>query len=126
MLEAPAYVPASPTEPDPRPRRLLVWLPLATVLLAVAGVLIAVDTSPWDILRYGLYTAWGILLPGTLVYRALRRDPHSVVDDLAFGAATGVVLELAAYALFSSLGLRPLLGLWPLLVVIPWLAVPVL
>jgi hypothetical protein len=126
MLEAPAYVPASPPQPAPPPRRLPTWLPLATVLLAVAGVLIAVGTSPWDILRYGLYAAWGILLPGTLVYRAVRKTPHSVVDDLAFGTATGVILELAAYALFSGLGLRPLLGLWPLLVVIPWVAVPAL
>ncbi|MEV6206527.1 hypothetical protein [Kitasatospora sp. NPDC051914] len=70
------------------------------------------------------YTAWGVLLPGTLVYRSLRRRPHTLVEELAFGAATGLVLELAAWALFVSLGIESAATLWPLLVVVPFAAVP--
>src|SRR5436190_6028787 len=110
----------------PSPWRLAVvrWLPLLTVVAAVVAVLLSLGTAPLDVVRYAAYVGWGVLLPGMLVYRALRRTPHSLVDDLAMGAAVGLVLEICAYALLSVLGLAGLLVLWPLLVVVPFLAVP--
>jgi hypothetical protein len=95
-------------------------LPLLSVLGATVAVLVRLDTSVWDVVRYSGYLVWAVLLPGVLVYRALRRVPHSLVDDLAMGAALGLVLEIVAYVAFSVTGLRSVLWLWPAVVVVPF------
>ncbi|MGI5247099.1 hypothetical protein [Dactylosporangium sp. CA-139066] len=89
------------------------WLPALTVALAVAVTLVALGTDIFDIAAYAAYSALGVVLPGTLLYRALRRDPHSLVEDLAFGTAVGLIAETAVLALC-----RPALWAWPVLVVI--------
>jgi hypothetical protein len=104
--------------------RVVRWAPLAFTVLFAATLLLRAGTSPLDLLRYGLYAALAVVLPGTLVYRVLRRRPHTLVEDLAMGAAVGLTLELAAWALFSVLDLRGLVWLWPLLVVVPFAALP--
>lgn len=106
--------------------RLARWLPATAVGLVLVAALLATGTPALDILRYAGYVAWALVLPGTLVYRALRGTPHSLVDDLAMGAAVGFALEIAAYTAVSAVGLRELLWAWPLLVVVPFLAVPAL
>ncbi len=100
------------------------WLPLIVSLVAVAVMLLAVGTSLLDILRYGAYAVWGVVLPGTLLYRAVRRVPHSLVDDLTMGSMLGLAAELVAFCAFSLLRVQHWLLLWPLLVVVPFLAVP--
>lgn len=100
------------------------WLPLATSTVVVAAILLAAQTSPADIAKYLAYGAFAVTLPGTLVYRALRRTPHTLVEDIAMGAALGLVLELAGWAVFSLLDLRAVIWLWPLLVIVPFAAVP--
>jgi len=100
------------------------WLPLVVTYLIGAGLLVAAGTSVLDVLRYTAYAVLTVMLPGTLLYRSLRRRPHTLVEDLALGAAAGLALELAAWALFSALDLRAVLFLWPLLVIVPFLAVP--
>jgi hypothetical protein len=42
------------------------------------------------------------------------------------GAALGLVLEIGAYVLFSLAGLREVLWLWPVLVIVPFVAMPTL
>ncbi len=93
-------------------------------MLFAAFILIRAGTSPVDLVRYALYAGLAVILPGTLLYRALRGRPLTLVDDLAMGAAVGLVLELAGWALFSALDLRPYVWLWPLLVVVPFAAIP--
>jgi hypothetical protein len=100
------------------------WLPATVTALAVVTMLLVVHTSMIDIVRYAAYVLWCLILPGTLAYRALRRRPHSLVDDLAVGTAVGMALEVAAWAAFGSLGAQRLQWLWPLLVVVPFVAVP--
>jgi hypothetical protein len=102
------------------------WAPLAFTVLLVAALLLRAGTSPLDLLRFGAYAALAVVLPGTLVYRALRRRPHTLVEDLAMGAAVGLALEVGAWALFSVLDLRGLVWLWPALVAVPFAAVPAL
>ncbi len=110
--------------PAPRGHRLVRWLPVLTVLVVTGATLVALDTPVVDVLRYLGYLGWAVLVPGTLVYRSLRRTPHSLVDDLAFGAATGLPLEVVVSSLASATGTRGLLWLWPLLVAVPFAAVP--
>ncbi|SCL17310.1 hypothetical protein GA0074692_0139 [Micromonospora pallida] len=90
----------------------------------VAVVLLATGTPAVDLARFTGYALLAVLLPGTLVYRALRARPHTLVEDLAVGAAVGLVLELAGWAVFTGLGVPGLLWLWPLAVVLPFVAVP--
>lgn len=102
------------------------FAPAAAAFLLVAGTLLATGTPALDIARYTAYALLAVVLPGTLVYRALRRRPHTLVEDLAIGAAVGLVLELAAWALFVAAGLEHWLWLWPTAVVVPFVAVPAL
>ncbi|WP_433214343.1 hypothetical protein ACQP00_03775 [Dactylosporangium sp. CS-047395] len=85
------------------------WLPALTVAAAVTTILLVLKTDISDIVRYCAYVGLAVVLPGTLIYRALRRDPHSLVEDLAFGTAVGLVVEIAA---------RPIFWAWPILTVI--------
>src|SRR5690349_2297390 len=112
--------------PDPAtlPSRVARWLPAAGAFCAIVGMLVNTHTPVLDIARYLAYVAWGLVLPGTLVYRSLRRTPHTLVEDLAMGATLGLVLEIGAWAAFSTVGGQRLLWLWPVLVVVPFLAVP--
>ncbi|WP_432834753.1 hypothetical protein [Dactylosporangium sp. CA-092794] len=89
------------------------WLPALTVATAVVATLLAINTGISDILAYVAYAAVAVVMPGTLIYRALRQRPHSLVEDLAFGTAIGLIAETAVLALC-----RPALWAWPILVVI--------
>ncbi|SCL22730.1 hypothetical protein [Micromonospora inyonensis] len=118
---------ATGTPPDVAPTRRPVAARVAPPLVGyavVAAVLLATGTPAVDLARFTGYALLGVLLPGTLVYRALRARPHTLVEDLAVGAAVGLVLELAAWAVCTALGVPHLLRLWPLVVVAPFLAVP--
>jgi hypothetical protein len=88
------------------------------VILLIGG------TSSVDIVRYAAYVAFAVALPGTLVYRSLRRTPHTLVEDVAMGVAIGLTLELAAWAAFSALHLQAWLMLWPAAIIVPFAAVP--
>ncbi|GAA4701005.1 hypothetical protein GCM10023263_43440 [Phytohabitans rumicis] len=89
----------------------------------VAFFLIVSGTPVLDVARYAAYAALAVMLPGTLVYRALRRTPRTLVEDLAMGAAVGLVLELAAWFGFVSVGAERWLWAWPALVVVAFVAV---
>jgi hypothetical protein len=102
------------------------WAPLVSTVLLAAAILLTYGVSVWDLLRYAAYVLLAVVGPGTLLYRALRRTPFTLVEDLVMGAATGLVLELAAWALFSVLDLRGWVWLWPLLVYLPFAAAPTL
>ncbi|MDR7278449.1 hypothetical protein [Catenuloplanes atrovinosus] len=120
----------SPTTATPRsepgPSRWQRWLPLVAGVAAVVIALLASQTPVLDIVKYAVYAFVAVLVPGTLVYRSVRRNPHTLLEDLAMGAAVGICLELAAWAVAAATGVRPWLWLWPLLVIVPFLAVPAL
>src|SRR5262245_54751180 len=99
-------------------------MPFAVATAFVAVILVRAGTAPLDLVRYATYAALAVVLPGTLVYRALRRVPHTLVEDLAMGVAVGLALEVAAWTAFSVLDVRPWLWVWPVAVVVPFAAVP--
>lgn len=118
----------APVDPAPPVRRAwwLRWAPPVVAIAACATILAATGVSAADLGRFAAYAALAVTLPGTLVYRALRRTPHTLVEDLAMGAATGLTLELAAWAVYSALDLRAWLWTWPAAIVAVFLAVPAL
>ncbi|MBQ1024012.1 hypothetical protein [Micromonospora sp. C95] len=77
-----------------------------------------------DVGAFGAYWAVAVVLPGTLVHRALRGSRGNLPEDLGYGAATGLLLELAVWALAAASGGQHLLRWWPLPVVVIFLAVP--
>ncbi|WP_034089805.1 hypothetical protein [Streptacidiphilus albus] len=106
------------------PALVLRLLPAAAAICLLVVLLLLAHTPALDILRYAGYVAWGVVLPGTLVFRTLRRTPHTLVEDLTLGAGTGLALELAAWAVLMPLHLQHWATLWPLVVVLPYALVP--
>ncbi|MEV6847605.1 hypothetical protein [Actinoplanes sp. NPDC051411] len=115
---------------DPARTRPAAWTLINQALpwLVVIGVLVAAlvwtGTPKTAILRYGAYWAAAVVVPGTLVYRALRGSRGNLPEDVGFGAVTGFAVQLIGWALFVGTGLGGWLRLWPVLVLIPFLAVP--
>lgn len=110
--------------PDPRLTRAWRLLPAAALLLAVA-VLTHQQTTGYAAI--GLYWAtlvWSALIPGMLVHRALRGRPSTMLADVAFGGATGLALQLVAWAVFTAMGIQQWLVLWPVPLVVAFVAVP--
>lgn len=101
--------------------RTLPWLAVAGVLtVALADT----DVTLVDTLRYALYVTAGIVLPGTLVHRALRGSRGNLPEDIGYGAATGLLLELAAWGVFVTTGASWVLRAWQAPVILAFLAVP--
>ncbi|MEU4694636.1 hypothetical protein [Actinoplanes sp. NPDC023714] len=127
-IDAETVVLEKVTEPEadePRaPAAVWRWLPAGVGVAVFAAILLITGTSVLDVLKYAAYVAFAVVMPGTLVYRALRRTPHTLIEDLALGAAVGLGLELVAWALYSYLDLRFLIWTWPLLVAAVFAVVP--
>jgi hypothetical protein len=119
-------IPSAPTGPLRTSGRLLAVLPWLLVGALLAGAWHQADVPNLDIARYGLYLLVGVVLPGTLVHRALRGSRGNLPEDLGYGAATGLLLQLTGWALAAATGLQVLLPYWPLLVPVLFLAVPAL
>ncbi|MFG2059225.1 hypothetical protein ACGFI9_34930 [Micromonospora sp. NPDC048930] len=116
---------ATPSTADPRRRPTLGrYAPAVAGYAVAAAVLLVAGTPVAALARWTGYALLAVLLPGTLVFRALRRRPYTLVEDLALGAAVGLVLELAAWAGFTALGVPGWLRLWPLAVLVPFAALP--
>jgi len=99
-------------------------LPWLLVLGMATAVLMRMGTPALDISRYAAYWCFAVTLPGVLVARATVGTRGNWPEDVAMGAVTGLALELVCFTLWSILGLQQQLWLWPLLVVVTFLAVP--
>ncbi|MFI7539857.1 hypothetical protein [Actinoplanes sp. NPDC049599] len=124
LLSRPAVVPRA--APCTTAHRLLAVLPWLLVGALLAGAWHWADVPDREIVRYGLYLFAGVVLPGTLVHRAIRGSRGNLPEDLGYGAATGLVLQLGGWALAAATGWQVLLPYWPVLVPVVFLAVPAL
>jgi hypothetical protein len=107
-------------------RRRWPWALLPWLLPAAAwayGVL-HFGTPAGDVAVYAIYLAVAIVLPGTLVHRALRGSRGNLPEDLGLGSATGLFVLIIGWALCAATGLQVLLPAWPLLVIALFVAVP--
>jgi hypothetical protein len=111
-----------------RPRRTLTraWaaLPWLVVFAALVAAWLLGDVPGPEIVRYLAYWLLCLLLPGTLVHRALRGSRGNLAEDLAYGAATGLVLEAGVWATAAALGQQQLLRWWPVPVVLLFVGLP--
>jgi hypothetical protein len=83
----------------------------------------AVDTPATDIARFAAYWSLYLVLPGTLVFRALRGSRGNLPEDIGYGAATGLILEAGAWAAATASDHAAWLRLWPVPVVIAFIAI---
>jgi hypothetical protein len=102
----------------------LASLPWLIVLAVLVAAWWTTDVDVTDIAGYLAYWLLCLLLPGTLVHRALRGSRGNLPEDLGYGAATGLLLELGAWALVAALGQQHMLRWWPVPVVLLFLVVP--
>jgi len=86
--------------------------------------LLDASTPILDIARYAAYWCLGVTLPGLLVARATVGTRGNWAEDVAIGAVAGLGLELLGFSLWSILGLRQQLRLWPVVIAALFLAVP--
>lgn len=107
-----------------RLRSLWRWAP-GIVLLFGGGWWLAQLATSWA--QMGLYAAafaWSVVVPGMLVHRALRGRPTTLLADVAFGGATGLVLQLLAWAALTGLGVPQWLVFWPVPLVLAFALIP--
>ncbi|MEV4346322.1 hypothetical protein AB0J83_17785 [Actinoplanes sp. NPDC049596] len=109
-----------------KPHGNVLWrvVPWAVPFVAAVIVLLKYDTPAGQIAIYGLYFALAVVLPGTLVMRALYGSRGNWPEDLGVGAAAGLVVQLIGWALAAATGVELLLPIWIGLVVLAFLAVP--
>ncbi|MFI6833908.1 hypothetical protein ACIBG5_42815 [Kribbella sp. NPDC050241] len=101
-------------------KRSLPWL--LPFLVAVIGLL-SVDVGPGPIVKYAVYFALAVALPGTLLLRAAWRSTGNWAEDLGLGSVVGATWQLIGWALFTALGWQRWLIIWPLLVLIAFASV---
>ncbi|HEY0534047.1 MAG TPA: hypothetical protein VGD29_20885 [Actinoplanes sp.] len=73
---------------------------------------------------YAAYLVPAVVLPGTLVFRALWGSRGNWPEDLGLGAATGMLLQLIGWAIGAATGRHLILTVWPILILALFLAVP--
>ncbi|MGY3515358.1 hypothetical protein ACVMYR_03475 [Micromonospora sp. PTRAS2] len=122
--DAPAPHDAPTGRGGPPARRVAAALAWATVLAALVAGWWWTGTPGGDVARYVAYWSLALVLPGTLVHRALRGSRGNLPEDLGYGAAVGLLLELAAWALATATGTQPALRWWPVPVLALFVAVP--
>ncbi|MEU8243310.1 hypothetical protein AB0C07_34065 [Actinoplanes missouriensis] len=104
--------------------KLIRALPWLVVVVFLLGMLTWAETPGVQTLRYAIYWTLGVLVPGVLVYRALRGSRGNLPEDAGFGATTGIAVQLIGWAIFVGIGLESVLWIWPLLVLGAFAAVP--
>ncbi|MEU8226436.1 hypothetical protein [Kribbella sp. NPDC048915] len=95
-------------------RRMLPWL--LPVLVAVGGFAALGDVSIGPLVKYAVYFAAAIALPGTLLLRAVWRSTGTWVEDLGLGSVIGATWQLLGWAIFTALGRQDWLIVWPALI----------
>lgn len=104
--------------------RVLRLAPGVVALIATSAVLSASGVGFRAQLLYAAALLWSVLLPGILVHRAARGRPDLLVTDVSLGAVTGVLLQLVAWAVFTSSGLASWQWTWPLIPLVVFSTVP--
>jgi hypothetical protein len=101
-------------------------LPAAAALVVAMAVLHRHGVPVRDLAGFCAYIAVGVTLPGTLLWRALRRRPAPLAEDIAAGTAVGYAAEVLTYIPARAVGAPLLVLAWPALTVAAFLLVPAL
>ncbi|MEV0350343.1 hypothetical protein AB0H88_31570 [Nonomuraea sp. NPDC050680] len=100
------------------------WVPVGLVGLVAVAALVWRGVSVRDLAAFGGYIGVGVLVPGTLLWRALARGGGSLAEELAAGLALGYAIEVLVYIPARAAGLPLLVLVWPVTVIAAFIAVP--
>ncbi|MCA2224402.1 hypothetical protein [Nonomuraea aurantiaca] len=100
------------------------WVPVGLVVLVAVAALVWRGVSVRDLAVFGGYIGVGVLVPGTLLWRALAGGRGSLAEELAAGLALGYAVEVLAYIPARAVGLPLLVLVWPVTVIAAFVAVP--
>ncbi|MFD1542390.1 hypothetical protein [Nonomuraea guangzhouensis] len=112
------------TSPVSGRRRWSGWVPVALVGLVAVLALVWNGVSVRDLVAFGAYVGVGVLVPGTLLWRALGRAGGSLAEELAAGLALGYAVEVLAYLPARAAGVPQLVLAWPVTMIALFTAVP--
>lgn len=124
MVIAPPASAIAHSEPGARWRVSPGWIPAALVTLFAVGTLLVFEVSVQDLAVFAAYLALGIVLPGTLLWRALRGRSGWLVEDVAAGAVLGYALETLLYIGARSVDAPLLVLIWPVATIVAFASVP--
>lgn len=102
---------AAPSEP-PRPVLRSTWVPGGVLVVAAVASLLRNGVAPGDVLVYAGYWLVTLLVPGLLVCRAMLGGRPTLTEDLAFGALTGIALQIVAFVILRLVGLDNIVSWW--------------
>lgn len=108
--------PSTVVESDPDQRSVLAsgWIPALLLAIGVVGVWRFYGVGFVTVGAFVAYTIIGVMLPGTLVWRAALRRPAPLGEDLAAGLAVGYTIEVFCYIACRAIGLPLLVVAFPL------------
>ena len=130
VMDKPETVGEPQPAPGPVPRRYLSpiarsgWVPALLVIGFATGSLRFFGVGLHTTGPFLVYLTLGVVLPGTLVWRALHRGGGWFTADVAAGAAVGYVGEVACYIVARWIGAPLLVLAWPIGTVLVFLVVP--
>jgi uncharacterized membrane protein YgcG len=99
-------------------------LPVALLAVGTVAVLRFYGVAPGTTAVFAAYVVLGVVLPGTLVWRALHRGEGLFAADVAAGTALGYAGETLTYIPARAVGLPLLVLAWPVGVVLTFALVP--
>ena len=106
------------------------WIPAVLATLATAAVVHHVTYVAWrDLAAFTLWFLWAHTVPGTVMWKVVDwRTRHGtgrpLIEDLTLGSGLGIVLGVPLYLVLTALHHPRWVLLWPLLVLVIFLAWP--
>lgn len=107
-------------------RAVLRALPWLCVCVSLIAAQLWVDTPAAQLARYSFYWIVWVALPGVLVHRAFRGTTGDLPEDIGYGSAVGLALNLVAWAIAVGAGVGEWLYVWPIPVLVLFIVVPAL
>ncbi|MBO1755635.1 hypothetical protein [Allobranchiibius sp. CTAmp26] len=101
-------------------------LPALVAAAVASGVALHYGVSVALLAQYTATILWSVLLPGFLVLRWCRPRGRALFDDLCVAFVVGLVVQLIAWGVFVRAGAGGWLVAFPLLLIVPGVAVPAL
>lgn len=116
-------LPAGAGPRRPRRSQVLAWLLVVVVAVPTAAAVHHYGVGWRAIAAFGAYVALGLAVPGTLLWRAVRRRAGALAEDLPPGLAVGYAVEVLAYLPARAVGAPLLVLAAPIGICLAFLAV---
>ncbi|WP_243063529.1 hypothetical protein [Humibacter sp. RRB41] len=97
--------------------RLVRWVPAIVGYVATLVMFVAFNTPLLSVFLYSLYLLVFAAIPGTLLWRMLRTNPKSFLEEVAAGTTLGLCVQTLLTWLLTPFGVPRLAAVWIVIVV---------